>query len=334
MDIGHQQIPKSEAPFGSLCGPSGGMKELIAAINDIITQQPSAILINGQTGTEKEYVVQGIYAGLFRDKGKLVSINCFHLPPHLLVKQLTRILDESSKEQKQNNLEPVTLFFHKINRLPSQVQTRLALLLSSSLERFNSQDKKLCIIATNDIKADIPHSSSSNQLHSDLVRLFGKIRLNIPPLIERQEDVPHLVKNITTRYCRRFGKKEISFSTNAMTLLTDYPWQGNTRELKKLLRYLITQYGGRTIRTVDLPIHFHSRIADSQPWINLHVEINWATEPVDFRQLVNQFETELIVTAMRKSGGNKMGAARLLNLNRTTLIEKIKKKGIGYLCEE
>jgi len=332
MDISHQQIPTSESPFGSLCGPSGFMQELIAAINDIIAHQPSTVLITGHTGTEKEYIAQGIYSGLFHGKARLVSINCFHLPPHLLVKQLTRTLDELYKEQQQKNREPVTLFLHKINRLPSQVQTRLALLLGSSLERFNSQDKKLCIIATNNTEADISHSS--NQLHSDLARLFGKTRLNIPPLTERQEDVPHLVKNITTRYCRRFEKKEISFSTNVMTVLTDYPWQGNTRELKKLLRYLITQYGGRKIRTADLPIHFRSRIGASQPWINLHAEINWATEPVDFRQLVNQFETELIVTAMRKSGGNKMGAARLLNLKRTTLIEKIKKKGIGYLCKK
>lgn len=332
MDIGHQQIPTSEAPFGSLCGPSRCMKELIAAINDIITQQPSTILITGQTGTEKEYIAQGIYSGLFHGNTRLVSINCFHLSPHLLVKQLTKVLDELSNKQKQDSREPVTLFLHKINRLPLQVQARLAMLLGSNLGRFNSQNKKLCIIATNDTQTDI--SQSSIQLHNDLSKLFGKIRLSIPPLAERQQDVPHLVKNITTRYCRRYEKKEISFSANVMTLLTDYPWQGNTRELKKLLRYLIIQYGGRKIRTADLPIHFYSRIGHSQPWINLYAEINWATEPVDFRQLVNQFETELIVTAMRKSGGNKMGAAKLLNLKRTTLIEKIKKKGIGHLCED
>ncbi len=326
----HQQLPLASAPFGSICGSSRRIQELKATINTILSKKPSTILISGQPGTEKEHIAQGIHAGLFDTSDKLIIFNCLHLPTNLLSKRLTQFINTLLKKSENKQLT-TTLLLHKINQLPESIQTRLLLLLTNIMDQFRQQDRSLLIIATNDKKTS---ADKTNLLQKDLDTFFCDFRITVPPLKDRQEDIPHLLNTIIRRYCSKYGRKKITFSANTMTILTQYPWQGNTRELKKLLRYLILNHEGSEITTKQLPVHFHHCPTQRQPWTNLQAEINWTTEAVDFRQLVDQFETELIVTAMRRSGGNKMGAARLLNLKRTTLIEKIKKKGISHLCKE
>ena len=142
----------------------------------------------------------------------------------------------------------------------------------------------------------------------------------IPPLRERREDIPLLIQHFLKKYNQEEGQRVTGFSPEALEPLGRYPWPGNIRELENLVERLVVLKGSGVIEPADLPASFRSE----RPH-DLFQEVSLPEEGVSFRDLVQRFETELIRKALAQSGGNKNQAARLLQLNRTTLIEKMKR---------
>jgi DNA-binding NtrC family response regulator len=156
-----------------------------------------------------------------------------------------------------------------------------------------------------------------------------------------------LIDAFFQKYAENRGRERFTFSPQALAAINHYEWRGNVRELENLIQHMTILYSGKRVELKDLPEKFHNVVIPpdieaaitkntvidrpaSQP--NRHASVQhvaWENGTVDFNELINDFETQLIVQALKLTEGNKKEAARLLNLKRTTLLEKIKKKDIN-----
>ncbi len=314
----HPDIQDIDSLITHLGSTTKCVQKLLATIASLSSTRPTTILISGEPGTEKGLMAQHIHKCLQKNTAQLMSINCFSMTGKTLKQKMT-----------SHSGMTTTFLLNKINNLSPSLQSQLFSLLKDLKGYYQSKNNIVHIVATLDDNTGQPHKN--NGLEKKLDDFFGDCRISLPSLKERKHDIPLLLDTLSRYYSEIRKQQPIHFSENAKLFLTQYPWQRNTRELKSLVKHLVLQHSGKRIGKKELPIHFQNQTAHQQPWSDHHAELNWDNEPVDLKHLIDQYETELIVTAMRKSGGNKMEAARLLNLKRTTLIEKIKKKGIKHL---
>ena len=144
-------------------------------------------------------------------------------------------------------------------------------------------------------------------------------------LRSRKSDIPLLVKAFVDKFSANYMKKIGGVSEDAMRCLMQYQWPGNIRELENLIeRVVVLKSDDGMIEMKDLPIHQFKKVRLDRYVAN----VSLPEEGVDFNDAVNDFENELIIQALQKTDGNKNKAATLLNLNRTTLVEKLKRKGL------
>lgn len=149
------------------------------------------------------------------------------------------------------------------------------------------------------------------------------VPINIPPLHQRREDIPLLLETFTQRFCNSKKRPEFNFAQSTIECLQQYSWPGNVRELENLVQRLSILHTGKTVFPEDLPDKYlQDDAADS-------MNLETGSGKTDFNTQVSEFEDRLILQALMKTGGNKKEAAELLNLKRTTLLEKIKKKQLG-----
>lgn len=170
---------------------------------------------------------------------------------------------------------------------------------------------------------------------------------------EQSEDIPLLIDTFVHDHAAKNNLEPFTFSTSALAALVRFRWGRDFRELKNLIQHMTAMYSGKTIELDDLPEKYQSmREVSENHSDSIHernssqtvknnsadtdrlTDVDWDNGHVDFRELINSFETQLIVKAMEMSAGNKMEAARRLNLKRTTLLEKIKKKELNSLWEK
>ena len=184
---------------------------------------------------------------------------------------------------------------------------------------------------------------SEGRFREDLYYRLSVVPLNIPPLKERAEDIPLLIDAFFEKHAENRGRERFTFSSQAFAAISHYEWRGNVRELENLIQHMTILYSGRQVELTDLPEKFHNVVIPTeletavaevtlvdQPESRQATaqSVTWDNGTVDFNELINDFETQLIVQALKLTEGNKKEAARLLNLKRTTLLEKIKKKDI------
>ena len=178
------------------------------------------------------------------------------------------------------------------------------------------------IAATNQ---DLEQAVSDKKFREDLFYRLNVIPINIPPLRARKSDIPLLFKAFMDRFASLYSKNIVGVSEDAMRCLMQYQWPGNIRELENLVeRIVVLKRDEGLVEMKDLPIHHFKKIRLDRFVAN----VSLPDEGVDFNEAVNDFENELIIQALKKTEGNKNKAASLLNLNRTTLVEKLKRKGL------
>ena len=195
---------------------------------------------------------------------------------------------------------------------------------------------------------DLEQLVSEGTFREDLYYRLSVIPVNIPPLKSRKEDIPLLLDSFIHSYTTARGREKFTFSAASMDALLRYNWRGNVRELENLVQHMSVLFSGKTVEHADLPEKYllaenqseedisalkkmnspAIQTADSAPPVDPDVSLSVESE-LDFKEMINEFETKLIVNALRATDGNKKEAARLLKLKRPTLLEKIKKKNIG-----
>jgi len=331
----NQQLKKnleSKYRFENLIGNSEGIKKVCSLIEKV-AETDSTILILGESGTGKELVARTIHYNSHRKNRPLIPINCGAIPENLLESELFghekgAFTGASSTRIGRFELaDSGSIFLDEIGEMSPALQVKLLRILQQrEFERVGGTKTikvDVRIIAATNI--DLEKAVQIGKFREDLYYRINVIPIVIPPLRERIEDIL-LLAEYFLEYFNRTKKKAIKgFSQEAMNLLINYRWPGNIRELENLIERLVILKGDGIVYPEDLP--------DKVRIIRFEEGIIPLTIPdggINLKDVVEEFENNLIVQALQKAQGVKNRAAQLLSLNRTTLVEKLKKKKLDY----
>lgn len=323
-----QKMVREKYRFDNMVGQSLGMQEVYEMI-DRVAGSDSTILIQGESGTGKEIVAKTLHYNSPRRDKPLVPVNCGAIPETLLESELfghEKGAFTGASACRIGRFELAhggTLFLDEISELPLSLQVKLLRVLQErSFERVGGTktihvDVRI-IAATNQ---DLEQAVEEKRFRKDLFYRLNVIPIIIPPLRERREDIPLLIDH----FIRRFnGKKQQTIegiSPDAEKLMVKYHWPGNIRELENLIERLSTLKQEGFIHPGDLP----DKLTKSQER-RLLFQFELPEEGANFSELVSEFENQLLQQALLKANGVKNRAAQLLKMNRTTLVEKLKRR--------
>jgi DNA-binding NtrC family response regulator len=317
--------------FNNIIGTGRGMKRIFELV-DTIASLTSTVLIQGETGTGKELIAKAIHFNSPRKDQKLVSINCGAIPENLLESELFGHVKGAFTGAVQTRIGRFeqanggTIFLDEIGNMPVSLQVKLLRVLQErEFERVggNSTVKvDVRIIAAT--SSNLEQMVKDGTFREDLYYRLNVIPINLPPLRERREDIPLLVQRFIEHFCELHKLEPKTISPQVMKALMAYDWPGNVRQLENLVERMVALTGSRpALLPADLPGEIQNRES-----LNFVPLIEIPEEGINFQNVVTDMERELIVQSLRKTNGNKKLAAKLLNLKRTTLIEKIKRIGL------
>lgn len=325
--------PRSEDIFCGMIGRSKAMKAVFERIEKVALTD-STVLITGPSGTGKELVANAIHQLSARKNAAKISVNCGAIPSELLESELFghikgsftgAISNRKGRFELANN---GSIFLDEIGDMPLLLQVKLLRVLQSrviepvgSTESLNINTR--VIAATH---RDIEKSVAEGKFREDLYYRLNVIPLRIPALKERREDIPLLISYFVDKFISADRSNEIRFNDSALELLLTYDWPGNVRELENIIERLVILRGGNEILPEDLPakIFRHNPLVSDQ---YKHI-FELPQDGVDLKKILSDIEDSLILQALNLTDGNKNQASKLLCLNRTTLIEKMKKKAL------
>lgn len=308
-----------------------GLIEKVARTN-------STVLILGESGTGKELVAKAIHK-LSGRTGRLVPVNCGAIPEEILESELfghekgafTGAV--SSRVGRFQMADGGTIFLDEIGEMSPKLQVKLLRVLQEKFVEPVGSSRSVevnvrVIAATN---KDLREEVRAGRFREDLFYRLQVVPIELPALRKRGSDVGILAQYFLDKTCSQLGKDPIILSPAAKEIIRTYGWPGNVRELENLIERVAILTDSGVIEASDLPQYF-TETGKECFLVERPEEI--PSEGIDFNRLVDDFETKLITLALSKTNGNKKAAASLLKLNRTTLVEKIKKKGLGSASGE
>ncbi|MCX6550229.1 MAG: sigma-54 dependent transcriptional regulator [Acidobacteria bacterium] len=337
--------------FEGIVGKSKVMKELFELL-ETVAQTSSTILVTGETGTGKELVARAIHHNSPRRAQRFVAINCGAIPETLLEAELfghVRGAFTGAVATRAGRFEEAhrgTLFMDEVGTMPPALQMKLLRVIQGrEVQRLGDTgvvkiDVRI-IAATNN---DLTRMVAEGAFREDLYYRLNVIPVHMPPLRDRKEDIPLLVQHFLQRFGEglardrdaaaraggnvtdpnpepRIPNPELSIAQDALRHLMSHSWPGNVRELENSLERAVALTGGRRqIEVKDLPPTVQAAGASIAP-----IDAPIPEEGFDLPGYVERLEREVIARALEKTGGNKGAAAKLLNLKRTTLVEKLKR---------
>ena len=331
--------------FEGIIGRSQAMRDLFQLL-ETVSASASTILVTGETGTGKEVVARAIHHSSPRRAQRFVALNCGAIPETLLEAELfghVRGAFTGAIGTRQGRLEQAhkgTLFLDEVGTMSPGMQMKLLRVLQErEFERIGDAhtikvDVRV-IAATN---SNLQKMVAEGTFREDLFYRLNIIPIQLPPLRDRKEDIPLLVQHFLKKFSgpessaravepsaarssQESGARSLTISQQAMRTLMAFSWPGNVRQLENAIERAVALSGGRMqIETADLTpdIQQASRT-------NAAPELHLPEDGIDFEGYVSRIEHELIRRALEKTGGNKGQASKLLNLKRTTLVEKLKR---------
>ena len=322
-------------------GASSNADEVRQAISSAAASDVT-VLITGESGTGKEVVARALHAASPRAQGPFVPINCGAIPGELLESELfghEKGAFTGAITQKIGRFELAnggTLFLDEIGDLPFTMQVKLLRALEEkSFERIGAlrsqvSDVRIVAATNQDLEAKI----DSGEFRQDLYYRLNVFPIELSPLRHRSEDVPLLINFLMTRVQAEQGL-HVRFSVDALALLQNYAWPGNVRELSNLLNRLAIQYPNTLVRSVDLPRKYTevesitSQQANHTAGDNILLPVNG----IDLKDYLTRLEKSLIEQALQDTNSVVARAADRLHIRRTTLVEKMRKHGLGRSLE-
>jgi len=325
--------PTVEDMFEGMIGRSRVMRDVFERISKV-AKTDSTILIMGPSGTGKELVASAIHKLSHRHQKNRISVNCGAIPSELLESELFGHMKGSftgaisNRKGRFELAQGGSIFLDEIGDMPMLLQVKLLRVLQERvIEPIGSTEilpiDVRVIAATH---RDIDKAVTEGKFREDLFYRLNVIPIKMPALKERREDIPLLISHFLDRFVSADHSNEISFAPLTMDLLLGYDWPGNVRELENVIERLVILRGGNEILPEDLPAKiFRSNPLATQTYKTL---FELPDLGVDLKQILSDIEDSLIMQAMNRTRGNKNQASKLLTLNRTTLIEKMKKKNL------
>jgi DNA-binding NtrC family response regulator len=320
--------------FDNIVGQSVQLTHLLELV-ERVSQSDSTILITGESGTGKELIAKAIHYNSDRTNKPFVPINCGAIPTELMESELFGHIKGAFTGAVSNRIgrfemaEGGTVFFDEIGDMRPSLQVKLLRVLQErkfepvgSTKIYNSNVR---LIAATNVNLEL--AVKTGNFREDLFYRLNVIPIHIPALRERRADIPLLIHHFMEIFNENKKHKLAGFTPAAMEHLMAYGWPGNIRELENLVERLTILKGGGIVDVADLPEKYRGidTLADDDGDM-LTLEI--PEDGLDFNGAVDAYENSLIMRALEKTGWNRNQAALLLKLNRTTLVEKIKKKGL------
>lgn len=310
-----------------------GASEELRAVLKLVSQvadTDSTVLILGDSGTGKELIAKAIHYNSRRADKPLIPVNCGAIPENLLESELLGHVKGSftgAIQSKMGRFEMAnggTIFLDEIGDMSLRLQVKILRVLQE--RRFEP------VGSTKTVEVDVRIITATNrnleelvakgEFREDLYYRLNVIPIHIPALRERVSDVPILVEHFLKIYADQNKVKQPKISHEIMSLFANYKWPGNVRELENTIERLVVLRPGQEVQIGDLPDKF----LNAQDSIFKNSALHIPDAGISLKNAVNDFENTLILKALEKTGWNKNKAAGLLRLNRTTLVEKIKKK--------
>lgn len=320
-----------EYKFQNIVGKSDEMQAVFDLVEKV-AETDSTVLLLGESGTGKELVARAIHFNSRRKENPLVTVNCAAIPEELLESELFGHVKGaytgavSTVPGRFNAADHGTIFLDEIGDMSFKLQVKvLRVLQEQSFEPVGSTktshvDVRI-IAATNQ---DLERAVKERRFREDLFYRLNVIPIRIPPLRERTSDIPLLIRHFIDKYNNANSCKITGIDNATMKILMDYLWPGNVRELENMVERVVVLKRQGVATLSDLPEKF---IGVKEPGGAPEKSARKGSQEsgVSLRKAVTEYERNLIKEALEKTGWNKNKAAHLLRLNRTTLVEKIKK---------
>jgi DNA-binding NtrC family response regulator len=290
------------------------------------------VLITGESGSGKEVVARAIHAASPRRARAFVPVNCAAIPHDLLESEMfghERGAFTGASGARQGlfvTADGGTIFLDEIGEMPLALQAKLLRVLEDGVVRPVGSDRAArvdarVIAASNN---DLASAVKKGTFREDLFYRLQVVPIVIPPLRERRSDIPLLVDFFLERLRARVPGRQITLSRDAIVHLWSYDWPGNVRELENMIERLAIMSDGGEIDTALLPPNLVSNLKLAEP----RVPASLGENGVNLNVLVRELEGRLINEALKRTGGNKQAAARLLGLKRTTFSAKLRRCGV------
>jgi transcriptional regulator with PAS, ATPase and Fis domain len=291
-----------------------------------VAPSDATVLLLGESGTGKEVAARALHHASPRAAKPFVPINCGAIPADLLESEMFG--HEKGAFTGAVGARPGmfqlahrgSIFLDEIAEMSPTLQVKLLRVLQEREVRPVGADCSVkidvrVVAATNQ---DLELLVSKGMFREDLFYRLQVIPITLPALRERRSDVPLLARRFLDRHNQMTGRS-MAFSQDAIVHLWEYDWPGNVRELENVVERLAVLCEGQRIEPVDLPVNIRGAISEKK------IPIPQLTDGFNFFGAVEDFERRLISDALRRTNGNKQAAARLLGLNRTTLMEKLRR---------
>ncbi len=330
-----------------ILGAAAAMQEVFRAIGRL-SRSNITVLINGESGTGKELVARALHRHSLRSERAFIAINTAAIPKDLLESELfghekgaftgAHTLRHGRFEQADGG----TLFLDEIGDMPAELQTRLLRVLSDGeYYRVGGHEP---------IKVDVRIIAATHQnldehvrqghFREDLFHRLNVIRIHVPALRERREDIPVLFKHFLKKAAEELDVEPKALMPDAMQRLTSLDWPGNVRQLENTCRWLTVMATGHEIHVDDLPRELRGQCQEAGETTWQKALSAWANNELAkgngclLEKATPLFETVMINIAMERSGGKRQEAARLLGWGRNTLTRKIKELGLFTADDE
>src|SRR5947209_423765 len=324
---------RSEANFEEIVGKSQALHRVLKLV-ETVAPTDSTVLIFGETGTGKELIARAIHDLSSRSSNTFVRLNCAALPAGLLESELfghEKGAFTGAIAQRIGRLELAnhgTIFLDEIGEIPLELQPKLLRVLQErDFERLGGTrtirtDVRL-IAATN---RDLAAMVQEQKFRADLFFRLNVFPVELPPLRERAEDIPLLVRHFAEEFSRRMGRKVEAISSQTMNALREYQWPGNIRELQNIIERSVILSSGPSLNVPMAELHPLAMPASANE------APAKSTRRTPVRSILAEVDRNQIIGALKGAGGRiggPSGAAARLGLKRTTFITRMKKLGIS-----
>jgi two-component system, NtrC family, nitrogen regulation response regulator GlnG len=340
----HVGVNEAITSVPEILGQAASMQEVFRAIGRL-AQSAATVMINGESGTGKELVARALHRHSPRKDGPFVAINTAAIPRDLLESELfghERGAFTGAAAQRRGRFEQAengTLFLDEIGDMPAELQTRLLRVLSDG--HFYRVGGHMPVKANVRVIAathqNLEQRVRDGLFREDLFHRLNVIRLRLPPLRERREDVPLLARHFLIHSAQELGVEAKRLSDNALKRLQQFDYPGNVRQLENICHWLTVMAPGQTVDEADLPADMRESSATQTgtagtDWLsslNGEADRLLHENPGEvFERLSREFEKALILRALAATGGRRVEAAQLLGIGRNTITRKIQELGI------
>jgi two-component system nitrogen regulation response regulator GlnG len=333
------------SPQSEIIGEAPAMQEVFRAIGRL-SNSNITVLINGESGTGKELVAQALHKHSPRKNNKFIALNMAAIPHDLIESELfghEKGAFTGAAQKREGRFEQAnggTLFLDEIGDMPSEAQTRLLRVLADG-EFYRVGGHTAVKVDVRIIAAthqDLETLVTENRFREDLYHRLNVIRVHLPRLADRREDIPELMQHFFHSAAKELEMEPKALSLEAEEFLYSLPWPGNVRQLENICRWLTVMAAGREVLLSDLPPELRAEYADKNAmvvgdWQDMLRK--WADKALNsgskdiLSTAIPDFEQTMIEAALEYTGGRKKDAAQLLGWGRNTLTRKLQEYNLG-----